>query len=103
MIPVAIIDWDNTRPGTRLANFGAFLWAFVHPSMYGEGEPAARMLHVARAAYGWSGCGLVDAMLAEVRAFQTIVEGDRGAMNWAAAELDYMERNAGLFRVHLAD
>jgi hypothetical protein len=37
MLPVAIIDWDGTCPGTRVANFGEFLWAFVHPAMYGEG------------------------------------------------------------------
>jgi aminoglycoside phosphotransferase (APT) family kinase protein len=47
MIPVAIIDWDTTVPGTRLANFADFLWAFVHPGMCGNGEPAAHMLRVA--------------------------------------------------------
>jgi Phosphotransferase enzyme family len=104
MIPVAIIDWDGTRPGTRVANFAAFLWAFVHPAMYGEGEPAAHMLWVAADAYGWSGSGgdLIAAMLAEVRDFQVIVEGDRGAMDWAAAELAYLERNADLFQVRLS-
>jgi hypothetical protein len=104
MIPVAIIDWDGIHPGTRVANFAAFLWAFVHPAMYGEGEPAARMLRVAADAYGWSGSagGLVAAMLTEVRAFQAIVYGDQGAMDWAAAELAYLERNAGLFQVRLS-
>jgi hypothetical protein len=102
MIPVAIIDWDGTRPGTRLSNFGDFLWAFVHPAVYGEGEPAAHMLRVASDAYGWSGGGLVEAMLATVRHFQTVVEGDQGAMDWGAAELAYMERNADLFRAYLA-
>lgn len=84
MIPVAIIDWDGTRPGTRVANLAAFLWAFVHPAVYGEGEPAAHMLRVAADAYGWSGSrgGLVDAMLSEVRDFQGIVAGDLGAMDW---------------------
>jgi hypothetical protein len=101
MLPVAIIDWDGTRPGTRVANFGEFLWAFVHPAMYGEGEAAARMLRVAVDAYGWSGGGLVQAMLATVRNFQVIVAGDRGAMDWAAAELAYLERNADLFRTRL--
>ncbi len=103
MIPVAIIDWDGTVPGARCANFADFLWAFVHPSVYGEGEPAAHMLRVASVAYGWSGGGLVDAMLAAVRNFQTIVEGDQGAMDWAAAELDYMQRNADVFRAYLGD
>jgi aminoglycoside phosphotransferase (APT) family kinase protein len=98
MIPVAIIDWDGTRPGTRLANFGEFLWAFVHPAVYGEGEPAARVLREAANAYGWSSGGLVDSMLLAVRNFQTLVDGDPGAMNWAAAELAYMERNADAFR-----
>jgi hypothetical protein len=102
MVPVAIIDWDGTAPGARVANFGEFLWAFVHPAVYGEGEPAARMLQVAADAYGWSGGGLVDAMLTTVRGFQAIVEGDRGAMGWAAAELAYMERNATLFRARLS-
>ena len=53
MIPVAIIDWDGTYPGSRLSNFGEFLWAFVHPAVYGEGEHAAQMLRVAADAYGW--------------------------------------------------
>jgi hypothetical protein len=101
MIPVAIIDWDGTRPGTRHANFSEFLWAFVHPSIYGEGEPAAQMLRVAAGAYEWSGGGLVDSMLAVVRHFQTVVAGDPGAIAWGAAELAYMERNADLFRAHL--
>jgi hypothetical protein len=98
MCPVAIIDWDSTRPGTRLDNFGDFLWAFVHPAMYGEGAAAARMLRVASDAYGWSGPGLIDSMLVAVRRFQTIVEGDPRAMEWGAAELAHMERNADLFR-----
>src|SRR5215470_7003390 len=84
MIPVAIIDWDRARPGTRLANFAEFLWAFVYPAMYGGGEPAARMLRTAADAYGWSGPGLVDAMLATVRHFRpssrrTIGTGRAGA------------------------
>jgi len=70
MTPVAIIDWDGTRPGTRLSNFAQFLWAFVHPAVYGEGEPAASMLRVAVDAYGWSSGGLVDSMLETVRNFQ---------------------------------
>jgi hypothetical protein len=102
MIPVAIIDWDTTRPGTRLANFADFLWAFVHPAVYGDGEPAASMLQVAAEAYGWSGRGLVDAMLATVRHFHDVVAPpDKGVMDWASAELAYMERNASLFRARL--
>jgi hypothetical protein len=97
MIPVAIIDWDGTRPGTRLDNFADFLWGFVHPGMYGEGEPAARMLRVAADAYGWSGPGLVDSMLAEVRHFQAFVAPGP----WADGELAHLERNADLFRVWL--
>jgi hypothetical protein len=49
---IAIIDWGGTRPGPRLPNVAEFLWAFVRPGMYGEGEPAARMLRVAADAYG---------------------------------------------------
>jgi len=101
MIPVAIIDWDGTRPGTRLANFADFLWAFVHPAVYGEGEPAARMLRVAASAYGWTGPGLVDAMLAIVRDFATGFEDEPGALDWALAELAHLERNADLFRARL--
>jgi hypothetical protein len=99
--PVAIIDWDGTRPGTRLENLAAFLWAFVHPGMYGRAELAARMLQAAADEYGWSGPGLVDAMLAEVRTFQTVVAGDRRAEEWAAAELVDLEQNASLFRRHI--
>src|SRR5262245_28527532 len=67
MCPVAIIDWDGTMPGVRRANLGDFLWAFVHPAVYGGGEPAARMLQAALDGYGWSGEGIVDAMMAAVR------------------------------------
>ena len=101
MIPVAIIDWDGTRPGSRLDNLADFLWAFVHPAIYGEGVAAAHMLRVAVDAYGWSGRGLVDAMLATVRRFQVIVAGNQGAVDWGQAELAHLERNADLFRAHL--
>ena len=102
MIPVAIIDWDRTHPGTRLHNFADFLWAFVHPGVYGDGEPAARMLRVAVGAYGWSGPGLVDAMLTIVRDFATGFEDNPGALYRALEELAYLERNADLFRSSLA-
>jgi len=102
MIPVAIIDWDGTRPGSRRDNFAEFLWAFVHPGMYGEGEPAARMLRVAVDAYGWSGPGLVDSMLTCVRHFNEVVAPpDRGVMEWGARELAHLERHADLFRAWL--
>jgi hypothetical protein len=101
MSPVAIIDWDGTSPGSRRSNFAEFLWAFVHPAVYGDGEAAAHMLRVAADAYGWSRGGLVDSMLASVESFQTVVQGDRMAVEWAAAELAYMKRNADLFRTHL--
>src|SRR5215831_18580783 len=39
-IPIAIIDWDTTRPGTAVSNFADFLWAFVHPAMYPDQEAA---------------------------------------------------------------
>ena len=96
MIPVAIIDWDGTAPGTRLVNFADFLWSFVHPGVYGEGEPAARMVRVAAEAYGWSGPGLVDAMLDIVRDFDA-----RFRNEWGANELAHLERNADLFRTRL--
>ncbi len=105
MIPVAIIDWDTTVPGTRLANFADFLWAFVHPAVYGDGEPPAHMLRVAVNAYGppLSGASLVDAMLTVVRHFQAVVAPpDRGVMDWGAAELAHLERNADLFRARLS-
>jgi len=98
MAPIAIIDWDGTCPGTRLANLGDFLWAFVHPAVYGEGEPAARMLRVATDAYGHDGTGLVDAMLDTVRGF---VEKNPEADAWGRPELEYTERNAELFEAVL--
>jgi len=98
MIPVAIIDWDGTRPGTRLANFADFLWSFVHPAVYGDGEPAARMLQVAASAYGWTGGGLADAMLAIVRNFCEI---NPEFITWGAQELAHTERNLDLFRARL--
>ncbi|HSR85628.1 MAG TPA: hypothetical protein VLM11_15755 [Streptosporangiaceae bacterium] len=98
MIPVAIIDWDGTHPGTRLANFADFLWAFVHPAVYGDGEPAARMLQVAASAYGWTGGGLADAMVATVRDFCQL---NPEFITWGAHELAHTERNLDLFRARL--
>jgi hypothetical protein len=60
------------------------------------------MLWAAADAYGRLGEGLVESMLATVRNFQTVVEGDPGAMEWGAAELAYMERNADVFRTALS-
>jgi len=98
MVPVAIIDWDNTRPGTRVANLGEFLWAFVHPALYGDGEPAARMLAAAVDEYGYPGAGLVESMLAPIRQW---VREDPDPGEWALNESEYMERNAPLFEASL--
>ncbi|HKD34987.1 MAG TPA: hypothetical protein VKB73_16235 [Gaiellaceae bacterium] len=99
LTPVAIIDWDGTRAGSRVANFGDFLWAFVHPAVYGDGEPAARMLRAALDGYGGTGGGLVDAMLDAVRGFVS----RNPELDWGRDELDYMERNAAAFEASLAD
>src|SRR5262245_33934590 len=98
LVPIAIIDWDTTHPGTRVENLGEFLWAFVHPAVYGEGEPAARMLGAAVDEYGFRGVGLIDAMLEPVRRF---VLDDPEPGDWGLGELDYMERNAPLFEAYL--
>ena len=95
--PVAIIDWDGTCPGTRVANFGEFLWAFVHPGVYGDDE-AGDMVRVAADAYGWTSGGLVDAMLTIVRTF---VEVNPEFRDWGAPELEHLERSAELFRTRL--
>jgi hypothetical protein len=99
MVPIAIIDWDATGPGTRVANLGEFLWAFVHPAVYGDGEPAARMLGAAADEYGYRGEGLIEAMLAPIR---TWVREDPDPGPWELEELEYMERNAPLFAAALA-
>jgi len=98
MVPIAIIDWDVTHPGTRVENLGEFLWAFVHPALYGEGQPAARMLGAAVDQYGFRGGGLIDAMLEPVRRF---VLDDPEPGDWGVGELDHMERNAPFFEVYL--
>jgi len=97
-IPIAIIDWDATSPGSRVSNFADFLWAFVHPAMYGDDE-AADMLRVAVEAYDWTGGGLVEAMLSTVRTF---VEVNPEFRDWGVPELEHMERNAELFRTRLS-
>jgi hypothetical protein len=104
MVPVAIIDWDGTKPDTRLRNFGQFLWVFVHPAVYGDGEPAAQMLSVAAQAYGWprEGGDLVDVMLEHIRGFLVEMEGDQGVWDWGARELAHTEYNADLFRRSLS-
>src|ERR1044071_5369640 len=58
----------------------------------------ARMLRAAAGAYGWTGPGLVDAMLTIVRNFATGFEDDPGALDWALAELAHLARNADMFR-----
>lgn len=78
------------------------LWAFVHPAVYGDGEPAARMLRAAADAYRWSGPGLVDAMLAIVGEFVTDFAGEDKALRWGRAELAHLTRNSALFRACLA-
>jgi len=99
MVPVAIIDWDGTRPGTRISNFGDFLWAFVHPAAYGQGEPAASMLHAAVDEYGFAGPGLIDTMVAHVRRF---VRDNPEFAAWGVRELEYMERNAPFLEARLS-
>jgi hypothetical protein len=59
------------------------------------------MLKAAADAYGWPGGPLVDSILDTVRAFQDIVVGDRGAEEWAATELAYLEQNVDVFRAYL--
>jgi hypothetical protein len=98
-IPIAIIDWDATRPGSRRSNLADFLWAFVHPAMYDDDE-AADMLRVGADAYGWTNGGLVDAMLTLVRTF---VEVNPEFRDWGVPELEHLERNASLFRRRLDD
>jgi hypothetical protein len=93
MVPIAIIDRDATRPGTRVANLGDFVWAFVHPAVYGDGEPAARMLRAAVDEYGYRGEGPVEAMLAPNRSW---VRDDPHPGEWGLGELEYVERNAPL-------
>jgi hypothetical protein len=97
MSPVAIIDWDGTRPGRRRDNLGDFLWAFVHPSLYDDGEPAARMLAAALDGYGWTGPGITGAMLAAVRGF--VERHDTG--DWGRNELAWTEQNAAYFERRL--
>jgi hypothetical protein len=55
------------------------------------------MLGAALDGYGWSGRGIVDAMLAAVRGFVDL--HDTG--DWGRNELAYMERNADLFERRL--
>jgi hypothetical protein len=98
MIPIAIIDWDTTRPGGRAANLGEFFWAFVHPALYGDGEPAARMLRAAVDEYGFRGAGLVEAMSAPIRKW---IQEDPDPGEWALGEFEYMERNAQVFETSL--
>lgn len=102
MVPVGIIDWDGTKPGPRRLNFAQFLWAFVHPAVYGDGDQAAHMLWAAADAYGWAGGEVVDDMLNVVRNFESVVAGDEGAVEWGRGELTYLERNAALFRARLS-
>ena len=70
----------------------------MHPAVYGDGEPAVRMLQVAASAYGWTGSGLADAMLAIVRNFCQI---NPEFLAWGAQELAHTERNMDLFRARL--
>src|SRR2546430_16620546 len=73
-------------------------WAGAHHLQGGEVEVCAPSPAVG--AYGWTGAGLVDAMLAIVRNF---VEVNPEFIKWGATELAHMERNADLFRAHLGE
>ena len=95
---VSRVGSNGTSPGTRLSNLADLLWAFVHPAVYGDGEPAAAMLSAAVEEYGCSGAGLVEAMLAIVRTF---VEANPEVGDWGLTELAYMERTAELFDASL--
>jgi hypothetical protein len=90
MVPVAIIDWDGTKPGSRRDDLGDFLWAFVYPALYGDGEPAAAMLEAALDGYAWTGPGIVEAMLTAVRGF--VDRYDTGAWGRGRARLHRAER-----------
>jgi hypothetical protein len=99
LIPIAIIDWDVTGPGSRVANLADFLWAFVHPAVY-SGDEAADRLRVAVDAYGWTSGGLVDAMLTTARTFVEINPEFRA---WGVPELEHLERNTTRFRKRLSE
>ena len=87
-----------TAPGTRAANLGEYLWAFVHPALYGDGKRAAQMLGAAVDEYGYRGAGLVEAMLATIRSW---AREDPDPGEWAINEFEYMARKAPLFEASL--
>jgi hypothetical protein len=58
------------------------------------------MLQAALDGYGWTGQGIVEAMLTAVRGF---VARHPNTCGWGQDELAYMERNADLFAQQLND
>jgi hypothetical protein len=67
MIPIAIIDWDVTRPGSRSANLADPLG--VRPPSRVRRRRGRRDAARGRRRVQWTSGGLVDAMLTTVRAF----------------------------------
>jgi hypothetical protein len=96
MIPIAIIDWDVTRPGSRSANLADPLG--VRPPSRVRRRRGRRDAARGRRRVQWTSGGLVDAMLTTVRAF---VELNPEFRDWGLPELEHLERNANLFRKRL--
>lgn len=103
-LPVALIDFDASMPGSRLRDlaYGLFLWL----DLGYDGLPLdeqARRTRVFFAGYGLEPPpDLVDEILARQRERAPTAPGGPDAVRWWNAQADWLEQNRGPFEEALA-
>lgn len=94
---MALIDWDDARPGARLPDVGHAAWCFAEIGD-GGGRPAMQgaRLRVFCEAYGWDDAGELLDEIAD--RFRRAIAEHRGAGRAAAVAI--FEEMAGWLQVH---
>jgi aminoglycoside phosphotransferase len=66
---IALIDWEFAEPGSRLTELAVVAWLLVDDRWkLGQGEAAARRIHLFCSAYGWDEVGhVIDELSVLVR------------------------------------
>ena len=96
-LPVALIDFDNAAPGTRLDDLGyaLFLWLNIGTDGPEPSEQARRIRIFCEAYRVPAGPGIVAAIRSAVAANIERLEerGRRADVEWWRAQLDWVEQN----------
>ncbi|MFL5980244.1 MAG: phosphotransferase [Gaiellaceae bacterium] len=99
-VPVALIDFDNAAPGTRLDDLGYALFLWLNLGIDGPGpSEQARRISVFCDAYGVPGgaatvAAISSAVAANIERLRT--EGRRVDVEWWQAQLDWVEQNGAM-------